>query len=69
MSRIIREHRVFGKAFVVAATSEDEARTNALKVSRPKMGFDIHVWELKQLFLNTWEAYVAKHEDCFAMDD
>ena len=69
MSRIIREHRVFGKAFVVSATSDVEARAKAFLLAKPKMGQEIYIWEMKELFLNTWECYIAKHEDVFAMND
>lgn len=61
--REIREHRVYGKEIVVEASNEAEARILVRKKS------SLHIWEIKELNPGQWEAYVAKHEDCFAMND
>ena len=60
--RIIREHRVYGKAVTVEAANEAEARAKA-----SVGGF--HCWEAKAVSTGSWECYVAKHEDCFALND
>ena len=67
MSRIIREHYVFGKEIRVYADSEDDARTCV----RSKTSSDYWIWEIKLVngTNNVWDAYVAKHEDCFACND
>lgn len=63
MSRIIREHRVFGKAITVTASSEDEARAEIRKKT------SLHIWEVNNISGNEWEGYVAEHENCFALND
>lgn len=65
MSRIIREHYVFGREIKVFAEDEAEARiVIGLQTSD-------YVWEIKPNKFNPklWEAYVAKHEDVFACND
>lgn len=65
MSRIIREHRVFGRSVRVKASTEDEARDKVRAITSD------HIWEMSVHISipNYWEAYVAKHEDCFALND
>ena len=62
MSREIREHRVFGKEVMVSASSEEEARRLASKG-------EYWAWEAKEVSPGQWEVYIAKHEDCFALND
>lgn len=61
MSRIIREHRVFGKEIVVTASNEEEARTLVRKKT------SLHIWEIKELEPNKWEAYCS--DDAWALND
>lgn len=65
MSRIIREHYVFGREIKVTASDEVEARIKVGLITSD------YVWEIKQNGFNPqlWEAYVAKHEDVFACND
>jgi hypothetical protein len=63
MSRNIRNHTVFGKAYMVKGKTEDEVRQNIK--SQVNM-WDKHIWEFKWIDEETCEAYVAKHGDCFA---
>jgi hypothetical protein len=72
MSRIIREHRVYGKEVIVRAATEEAARM-LVRAKAPGM----HIWEIELnhgSFEDTtcsyeWVAYVAFHEDCFALND
>jgi len=65
MSRIIREHYVFGREINVIASDEMEARIKVSKITSD------WIWEIRKNEFNStlWEAYVAKHEDCFATND
>ena len=65
MSRIIREHYVFGREVKVIASDELDARIKVSKITSD------HIWEIRKNEFNStlWEAYVAKHEDCFATND
>lgn len=65
-NRIIRGHRVFGRAILVTASSEDEARAKALEEGRGR--FD-HAWEVRELRQNQWEVYLSRHEDVYAEND
>lgn len=66
MSRIIREHHVFGKPVREIASSELEARAK-VELNNPGR----YIWDIKRVngTLNLWEAYIARHEDCFATND
>jgi len=65
MSRIIREHYVFGREVVVIASDEIEARIKVGNITTD------HIWDICVDSFNAkfWRAYVARHEDCFATDD
>lgn len=63
MSRIIRDHRVFGKEVLVMARTEAEA------IRSVKKRTSLHIWEIKQIAAQFWEAYVAEHDRCFALND
>jgi len=65
VSRIIRDHYVFGREVKVIATDEVEARIKVGKITSD------HIWEIHRNEFNStlWLAYVAKHEDCFATND
>jgi hypothetical protein len=64
MSRIIREHRVYGKDVEVGAYSEEEAKSLAIK-GKP----DWWAWEAVEIQRGFWSVYIAKHEDAFALND
>lgn len=61
MSRIIREHRVYGKEIMVSASDEEAARILVRKQS------SLHIWEIKELSPGQWEAYCS--DDAWAMND
>jgi hypothetical protein len=65
MSRIIRDHRVYGYSKIVYADTEDDARKIALE---GKVGTH-YVWEITKLDNGAWECYVARDLDCFALND
>lgn len=64
-SKIIREHRVFGREFTVIAASEEQAREQARNITSD------HIWEIyiKDQSKNLWVVFVAKHQDAFALND
>lgn len=64
MSRIIREHRVFGEEVMVHAFSEEEAKSTAVKGKS-----DWYSWEALEVNRGFWAVYIAKHEDVFALND
>ena len=64
MVRYIRDHAVYGKVVNVFASSETEARF----LSTVDKG-DYYAWEATETDRGEWEVYIAKHEDCFALDD
>lgn len=67
MSRIIREHRIMGKAIVVHATTEEKAR---IKIqAMPYSERRDHLWEIKEVTPGIYEGYTAYNEDCFALND
>lgn len=61
-SRVIREHRVYGRSVDVEAQTEKEARSKASTGG-------VHAWEAKETEPGKWTCFVAKHEDCFALND
>lgn len=61
MSRIIRDHWVYGKEVVVTASNEKDARTLVRKQT------SLYIWEIKELTPNQWEAYVS--DDAWATND
>jgi hypothetical protein len=64
MSRIIREHTVFGKEVIVKASSVEEARLLAVKGKS-----DWWSWEAKEISPGTYEVYIAEHDAAFALND
>lgn len=65
-SREIREHRVYGKIYVTEAANADEASAKANAIFA---GNGWHCWEAKEVAPGRYECFVAKHEDCFALND
>jgi hypothetical protein len=63
--RVIKEHNVFGRSIKVTAANEAQARIEVRKVTSD------WIWELlaDEKVPSQWNAYVAKHEDCFATND
>ncbi len=61
--RTIRDHSIFGKAYIVNAVSEEDAENQVRNKYRKQ------VWESKQLSDDKWEVYAANPEDCFALND
>jgi hypothetical protein len=65
MSRIIREHTIYGFPLIINAPTEEEARLIALEGRMSSH----HCWEIIKIEDGVWECYLARHEDCFALND
>lgn len=65
MTKVIREHRVFGVSICVKAESEQAARDRVLSGKKSSH----YVWEITETFPGFWSAYVAKLEDAAALND
>jgi hypothetical protein len=65
MSRIIREHHVYGREVRVVAETEAEAIVNL------RMQTQDQIWEVQRVAdtKNVWAIYVSKPEDAFACND
>lgn len=60
--RIIREHRVFGREVTVPAPTKDDAYRAANRLGG-------HAWEIAEVSPSVWKMFIARHEDCYALND
>jgi hypothetical protein len=64
MRKTINGHAVYGKNVMVNAVSEDDAKILAVQHCR-----DYWSWAAEEVSPGRYQVYIAKHENCFALND